>query len=553
MQPPRRPAVFALTPLALCLLLANAASAQTVPGMNSALPSGVGLPALPGADAAAGPLAGPATTASAAAAPARGNFVQPSVGLSVLQTSNVYFGTSTPARSDTVVSITPGIAFQTEGPNLRTYGNFALTGQYYARGSYSNTVLPSGTLGLSARLVDQWLYLDSSITSQQNALLTIPTQGISTATYTTTQYRISPYIDHRFDDDLRLRARSDNTWTHISGNQTGVGLSNGRYGLQTIRLDRRPTPFGWELDGRQEQTVYTDGPALSVRDEIVRARGLYAVTPHVEAGIIGGYEHYATSFTSLSHSIYGVQAKWRPNPFTRFDGVVERRFFGTGWDLSASQQIQRLSLRLNWTRAPSSYLATLQTLPAGVSVSSLLDGMLAAQYPDPAARARAIQNILAVTGLPSTLPNAINFYTQSATLQNALTFTAVLLDERNSYTASAFHIKTQDLILPGAPVLNNLLLASADYVQNGIGLGYSRRLTPVMNLNIGVLRALSTGFGINTGVSSRQTTFIVQLNRRLAPRTLLIIGLRRQLLDTANTGILSATESAVYAGLTHQF
>jgi len=129
----------------------------------------------------------------------------------------------------------------------------------------------------------------------------------------------------------------------------------------------------------------------------------------------------------------------------------------------------------------------------------------------------------------------------------------VLLDERNSYTASAFHIKTQDLILPGAPVLNNLLLASADYVQNGIGLGYSRRLTPVMNLNIGVLRALSTGFGINTGVSSRQTTFIVQLNRRLAPRTLLIIGLRRQLLDTANTGILSATESAVYAGLTHQF
>ncbi|MGE0072239.1 MAG: TIGR03016 family PEP-CTERM system-associated outer membrane protein [Thiomonas sp.] len=552
MQIHRRRAVFALSPLALCLLLANAASGQTVPGLNNALPGGVGLPALPGGELA--PVAPPEpAVAASAAAPTRGNFVQPSLGLSVLQTSNVYFGTSTPARGDTVLNITPGIAFQTEGPNLRTYGNFALTGQYYARGSYSNTVLPSGTLGLSARLVDQWLYLDSSITSQQNALLTIPTQGISTATYTTTQYRISPYIDHRFNDDLRLRARSDNTWTHISGNQTGVGLSNGRYGLQTIRLDRRPTPFGWELDGRQEQTVYTEGPALSVRDEIVRARGLYAFTPHVEAGIIGGYEHYATSFTSLSHSIYGVQAKWRPNPFTRFDGVVERRFFGTGWDISASQQIQRLSLRANWTRAPSSYLATLQTLPAGVSVSSLLDGMLAAQYPDPTARARAIQNILAVTGLPSTLPNAINFYTQSATLQNALTFTAVLLAERNSYTASVFHIKTQDLILPGTPTLNNLLLASADYVQNGIGLGYSRRLTPVMNLNVGVLRALSTGFGINTGVSSRQTTFIVQINRRLAPHTILIVGARRQLLDTANTGILSATESAIYAGLTHQF
>ncbi|MEW6558982.1 MAG: TIGR03016 family PEP-CTERM system-associated outer membrane protein [Pseudomonadota bacterium] len=551
----RHRVLFALTPLALCLLHAGAASAQTVPGaipgLNTAVPGGLGLPEAFQGNETGGALAAPLDAASAPVP--RGNFVQPSLGMSVVQTSNAYFGTSTPAKSDTIISITPGIAFQTEGPDLRTFGNFALNAQYYARGSYSNTVLPSGVLGLSARLVDQWLYFDAGITSQQNALLTIPAQGTGTATYTTTQYRVSPYIDHRFDDNLRLRARSDNTWTHISGNQTGQALSNGRYSVQSVQLDRRPTPFGWGLDARQEETVYTTSGSLTVRDEIARARALYAFTPHFEAGLIGGYEHYSTSYDSLGHSIYGVQARWQPNVFTRVDGVVERRFFGTGWNVNASQQIARLSLRLNWNRAPSSFLAGLQTIPSGVSLSNLLDGMLASQYPDPAARARAVQNLLSVTGLPSTLPNAINYYTQSATLQDTLTATAVLLDQRNSYAASLFHTKTQDLILPGSKPLNNLLLASADYVQNGVGLSYGRRLTPVMSLNVGVLRALNTGFGLNTGVSIRQTTFIVQVSRRLSPKTLLVVGARRQLLDTANTGILNANESAIYAGLTHQF
>jgi uncharacterized protein (PEP-CTERM system associated) len=543
--------LFALTPLAFCLLQAGAANAQTIPGLNTAVPGGMGLPQQIGggetADGVLAPLAG------ASAPVPRGNFVQPSLGMSVVQTSNAYFGTATPAKSDTIISISPGIAFQTEGPDLRTYGNFALNGQYYARGSYSNTVLPSGVLGLNARLVDQWLYFDAGITSQQNALLTIPTQSTSTATYTTTQYRVSPYIDHRFSDNLRLRARSDNIWTQISGNQTGQALSNGRYSLQTVRLDRRPTPLGWGLDAKQEETVYTNSGSLAVRDEIVRARGLYAFTPHFEAGLIGGYEHYSTSYASLGHSIYGMQADWRPNLFTRLGGVVERRFFGTGWDVSASQQIQQLSLRMNWTRGPSTFLAGLQTIPSGVSLSTLLNGMLASQYPDPAARARAVQNLLSVTGLPSTLPNAINYYTQSATLQDTFTATAVLLAQRNSYSASVFHTKTQDLLLPGSPPLNNLLIASANYVQNGIGLSYGRRLTPVMSLNVGVLRALNTGFGLNQGISTRQTSFIVQLNRRLSPQTILVLGARRQLLDTANTGILNANESAIYAGLTHQF
>ncbi|MGC9184396.1 MAG: TIGR03016 family PEP-CTERM system-associated outer membrane protein [Thiomonas sp.] len=553
MQTKSRTVLFALTPLAFCLLQAGSAHGQTIPGLNTTVPGGVGLPQqINGGDTQGGGLLAPLAGASAPTVP-RGNFVQPTLGMSVVQTSNAYFGTATPAKSDTIISVTPGIAFQTEGPDLRTYGNFALNGQYYARGSYSNTVLPSGVLGLSARLVDQWLYFDAGITSQQNALLTIPTQSTGTATYTTTQYRVSPYIDHRFNDDLRLRARSDNIWTRISGNQTGQALSNGRYGLQSVQLDRRPTPLGWGLDARQEETVYTTSGALTVRDEIVRARGLYAFTPHVEAGLIGGYEHYSTSYASLGHSIYGVQANWRPNVFTRLDGVVERRFFGTGWNINASQQIQRLSLRMNWNRGPSTFLAGLQTIPSGVSLSTLLDGMLASQYPDPTARARAVQNLLAVTGLPSTLPNAINYYTQSATLQDTFTATAVLLAERNSYSASLFHTKTQDLVLPGSPPLNNLLIASANYVQNGIGLSYGRRLSPVMSLNVGVLRALSTGFGLNQGVSTRQTSFIVQINSRLSPQTILVLGARRQLLDTANTGILNANESAIYAGLTHQF
>jgi uncharacterized protein (PEP-CTERM system associated) len=516
--------------------ICNNAQAQLVPA----------APALP-AQAASG-----AAVESLATAPT--TYIAPSLAVLAVSTSNANFGNGLTQRSDTILNIVPRLVVQSNHAHWHLRGDFSLSGLYYVRGTLTNTILPSGSLNLGAELVDHFLFLDAGVQSQQNVINPYVGQfnGPSSNTFTTTQYRISPYIDRLINPDLRFIARSDDTWTKVNNTPANTGIYGGRYTVQTVSLDQRPLPLGYTLLARQGETIYDNLPYSSLKDSSFRAIGNYAVSDRLVLGLIGGYEKVDAFLAHESKPIYGVRGAWQPNAFGRVDATVEHRYFGTGWNLQALGGSPLLNLSLNWTRNPTTYLASLFNGGApGANITTMLDGMLLSQYPDPVARAQAVQNLLNSSGLPAGLSTANNFFTASATLQNALSLTALMLRERNSYALSLFRTKAEDLFLPGQTLLQAVQTLSNDNIQTGIALNYGHQLTPLDNVNVTVLRANNSGFGINQGVSSKQTSFIAQYDHQFSTRTTGLIGLRRQLLKS--TAVANSNESAIFAGVIHRF
>ncbi len=533
------------TALASAILAASAGFGAAMPAQAQVLPA-VPQPPAQGASA-------PDGAAPAASTPPT-TFISPSVAVLATQTSNANFGTGLTPRSDTVLEVVPRVVLQSDHARWHLRGDFSLDGQYFARGTQVNSVLPTGVLNLNSELVDRLLYFDAGIQSQQNVINPYVGQISPAASnrYTTTQYRVSPYIDRLIRPDLRFVARSDDTWTKVNNTPANTGVFGGRYTVQTISLDQRPLPWGYTLAAQQADTTYSNLPFASLKDTTARAIGNYAASDRLTLGLIGGYERVQAFLATEDKPIYGVRGSWQPNPVSNVDATVEHRFFGTGWAVQARGGSSQFQLSMNWTRGPSTYLSALAgTGVPGTNITTLLNSMLLSQYPDPVARAQAVQNLLTSSGLPGGLSTANNFYTSTATLQNALAVTALMLRERNSYALTLFRTKTEDLFLPGQSLLQVIQTLSSDNIQAGAAFNFGRRMTPLDNLNVTLLRINNTGFGINEGQNAKQTSLIAQLDHRLTARTTVLVGARRQFLRS--TAIGNTNESAVFAGLVHRF
>lgn len=500
-------------------------------------------------------VASGATTETAPVAPA--TYISPSVAVLATQTSNANFGTTGDTRADTILNVVPRLQFFSQHARWRLRGDFSVNGQYYARNTESAAALPAGAILFNSEPVEQLLHFDAGLSAQQNIINPYVSQS-SANQYTTTQYNVHPYIDRRITPDLRFTAGSDDTWTNTSNVPADTGIYNGRYTVQSIGLEQRPTPFGYSLQAQQAETKYSDLPYSSLKDTTARAIANYALTNRLILGVIGGYEKVEAFQADLSKPIYGLRGSWMPNALGGVNATVEHRYFGTGWNLAANGGSNQLQFALNWTRAPSTFLQSInQSGTPASNLTTLLDGMLLQQYPDPLSRARAVQLVLAETGLPAGLATGNALFTPTTTLQNAFNVLALLIRDRNSFALSAFRVKSEDLILPGQTLLQALrslpgnILLSSDNIQTGAAFNYGRRLTPITNLNVTLVRSINTGFGPNEGQDARQTSLFVQVDRRLSPNTIGLVGVRRQLLRS--TIVSNSNESAIFAGLVHRF
>ena len=481
-------------------------------------------------------------------------YISPSIAVVGTETSNANFGTGLSARSDTILQVVPRVVLVSDHARWRVRGDFSLNGLYYARGSQINQVLPNGYLGLHSEVVDRLFYVDASMQSQQNVINPYVGQvGNATSNqYTSTQFHISPYVDRLINPNLRFIARSDDTWTKVSNVPADTGIFGGRYLVQTVSLDQRPLPWGYTLLARQEEASYNGLPYASLKDTAFRAIGNREISNQLTVGLIGGYEKVQAFLAEENKPIYGVRGDWRPNAYGQIEGALEHRYFGMGWNLQATGGTAITRFNLGWTRGPSTYLAGLATnIAPGTNITGLVDGLLLSQYPNPVQRAQAVQALINGSGLPSGLGIGSNFYTASASLQNSLTATALLLRERNSYALSIYRISTEDLFLPGQGLLQVVQTLSSDNTQTGVAFNFGRRLSPIDNLNITVLRANNTGFGINEGRNAHQTSFTAQFDHRFSPETTGLIGVRRQFLKSSTVG--NSSESAAFVGMVHRF
>lgn len=515
---------------------------------SALLPAQPGSPRLPA-------LAASAPRPVAAASGALPNtYIMPSIAVLGTATSNANYGTGASSRSDQLLQLQPHLFLISDHARWQLQADLGLDALYYAQGTQASLVAPDGTASLHSDLIDQFLYFDASFDAQRQAISPYVAQGesLSGSTYTSTQWRISPYIDHLFTPSLRLQARSDDTWTQVSNTSGGTGITGGRYLDQTISLDQRPADWGYELLAQQIYATYTDQPYAWLRDTTGRVIPDYALSPQWIVGIVGGAEKVQVYGAQDNASIYGVRLQWRPRPDDGMQATVEHRFFGTGWNVQANGGTALLRFSMNWLRDIGSSLAPVgNSGDASSNVTQLLNGLLSTEYPNPLQRAQVVQALLGESGLPPGLATSGGFYTSSSLLQNSLVANALLLRTRDSFALSIYRNRIEDLFLPGQQVLSLLQGESSDNDQSGAAFNYGHRLTPLDTVNLTLQHEVDVGFGLNQGQDAHQTALIVQLDHRFSPRTIGLIGVRRQYLVSSVVG--NSNESAIFAGFVHRF
>lgn len=472
------------------------------------------------------------------------------VSSQVTWTSDTALGSATGVESDdTAIELRPRFAIRREGARLRISGSAAFTGTTYLNGTQPSRVLPVADLNAHLEAVERWFYVEGSARALQTRAnpFGASTGSASTAnTLTTTQLRLSPYIESRPAPNWRYRLRSDNTKTSDAGSTFSVSASNasGYFGRHSLLVERDPRPFGARFEVERSDTRYDDSPDRLILD-VARLTTDYAFSDEFSAGLRGGYER--NNFSSDEKGpIYGVQARWRPSERTEIEAFREKRFFGTGWRFGFDHRTPLVAWNIALRRGIDTAPQALFELPATDNVAGLLDAIFTTRHPDPVERARVVQDFIAQRGLPAATLGPTNIYTQRISVVNSRSASITLIGSRNTITLSGFNTRTEDAAtLSLAPVNSEL----SNNIQYGAGLEFSRRTSATGSLTAGLdwsrIRALVTAARTDeTGVRLRYTL-------QLAPRTSTFIGMRYRVLDSSVAA--DGEEGAVFVGLDQRF
>ncbi len=484
--------------------------------------------------------------------PAQQWSVSPSIEAGATLTNNANYDTGAQREADLIFNVAPGVTFSRDGPRLRVNGSASLNVIGYASGTQTSRVLPQADVLANLEAVERFFFIEAALRANQEVLNPFLPQSDEASTfnkYTYTQASIAPYLQGALGDDWRYLVRSDNSYTNTS--QADSALSDSYYGRHAAEIVRLPTPFGASLRLQSDITRFTEDPEADQHLEVVRATIKYAFTPQFIVGLRGGYER--TNYTTGDDSgpIYGADLAWSLNPRTRLSGYWESRFFGPSYEAVFSNRQRLLATSLSASRSVSTYPELILRLPATGNISSLLNSILIAQFPDPIERARQVQDLITRQVLPSSLPNAVNIYTQSVNVLTSGSATFALIGVRNTLALNLYYTKTR--ALPDATIPPFFLVFN-DNIQKGAFVSFNHRLTPETSLNALAGRRETRGLDQSTGDVTDQDTVQVQVARQLSPRTSAFIGARYQQQDSTSSSsvIRNSNEAAVFIGFAHQ-
>jgi uncharacterized protein (PEP-CTERM system associated) len=526
----------------------------TVPGV----PGVTTIPAVPGSTTAAPPgTIGPGSPRQAAADTDLGKpppfYIQLNISSELTWTNNALFGTGA-KQSDEILDITPGIVVHGDGANYRLDGNFYLDGVAYFHHTEPDRVLPRGYLLFNADLVQNLLYFDAGIRSSTFVENPFGVASVGPAStyneYTTTQFRASPYIQRELTPDITLSARSDDSWTTTDA-PAGFAGTDGFYGMQSVRIERRPEPLGWGVLVSQSDSRFQGESNDALKDDAARLSVNYSFDP-VLLGLIAGYERAYVDGPSKEHYIAGVRFEWRPDLRTAFSATVEERYFGTGWNLNLGHREEDFALSANWSRDVTTYPTLLGSQLGAGFVPSLLDSVLSGEYTNTTARTEAVQNLLLTTGIPSDIPGGPSLVASAQALNvDTASVNAIFLGKFNTLAVTVYRTRTVPYVIDGEPLVLTVPGAFIDNTVDGATISLDHKLSPTLDVNATLLRTLTEGLGSVSGASSHQTSLVIQLNDRITPRTSAFLGVRHQILDS--NLVASTTESAVFVGINHRF
>ena len=532
-----------LRPLAAALLLF---SAPTIAQQNAAgaIPApNIGSPAPAATDS-------PNETATKSG---RAWSVTPRVSLTMTATDNVNVSGNANSEYDLITELAPGLRAEARTARLQGYLDYALRGQFYANSDYSRTQNALNAFA-TFEAVDDWFFVDVSGNISQQAISAFGTQSpndssLNNNSTETAIYRLSPYIRGQLGGlvDYLVRYNASTTRSEAA-NTSDVDIG------QWVGQIRGGTPFQnlkWSVDGNRQTTDYSNGRQTDA--DLLRLLATYLITPQFSISASGGWErnNYA-SLEKESRNNYGYGFDWNPTQRTQISGFKERRFFGDGHRFSVSHRFPMSSIRYSDTRDVSVLPNQFTTTGLDGNLSQLQ--LQAIQFCTSLLGANAsqtqINTCVALTLGPNFNPQVTSsFLASQASIQRRQELAFVLFGVRNSITLQLNRSENSSILAANA--LADDFSQSSVVRQNGIGLTFSHRLSPLSSLNASANRQQSTGRdGAANNLKTTTTLYQVSMSTKLGAKTSGTFSLRRSRFDTTANPY---TENALLGTVTYTY
>ena len=564
-----RPAALRRGTLA-ALLLAGVCSVQAqgvrIPG-GMPLPGDVPLPVTPGTDPAQlpgiapvptiGPLVGPGGAApvvpGAAVAPppvARTLYLEGDITARLTATDRGRL--DAPSGKDLILGVSPRLYARSRGAQLNVNAMVGLDSIKYFEHTNDDYTQPVAAIDAQAILVDNLLFLDGGLSVDRRASSPYSTQtaDVSTDEQVDTRIaRLSPRLERRLPSGWNTLLRSDNIWTHRSGDSVGglTGAPAREYSQDTqFRVDRTPEPFGLGLEGSHELLQYDSRTVMQI--DGVRATAGYAYSPQLTVWGIGGVERSDFQNRTENDSDYGFRVRWAPLERSVLTAEVRRRFFGTGFNAQWDHTHRNFGFTLAGAREP---YTSPEAVQLGGNIGQQFNDLFRQRGYDQAQREALVRAALIAYGLPATLADPVSFHVSRPQLNTSGSAMFTALGRRSVFIASVYYRKLTDLHRSDDPVLATL---PGNTRQAGGQVSANFRLTPLSALDASYRIDDTQGLGADASRSSRDQIYSIGTTHSLSPHTRVDLSLQHHKLETVDVlRPSSASSNSAGIGINYRF
>jgi len=433
----------------------------------------------------------------------------PSISASETYSDNVSQTTDDRAQSSFISELMPSFTVTENGPRLKLNGNYQLHLYSYSnKVENTNNASSQYNLNMQAKVIEQLLDLDARATRQTVSQSAFGPQG-NDSLYSNSNrsdistYSITPTLRHRFGGTADAYLRY--TRNRVSGDSSVLGNSTGDNISANITSGANFTTIGWGVNAVQDK--YDDQTYGTAETQNLEANVRYRVGQTISLTATGGYDKYdyqAASNEAKQGKSWTGGFIWTPSSRTRLQMAYGRRYYGNTGNMAFSFRGHRSAVNASYTdtvtTSRQNFLANTQS-----SSTSLLDAALTASIPDPVARAKAIADYIAATGVNVGTVNSPNYLSNMFQRQKSLQVGYTLESAHGSSTVSVYKTRSAALSTQqaGSDALGqNLALLNNNLDLLGSTASYTQRLRQttqlVASLNYQRSRTLDTDLTTNS-------------------------------------------------------
>lgn len=444
----------------------------------------------------------------------------PSLDLKETYSDNIRLAPPGNEKSDFVTQINPGIALTGTGPRLKVNARYGMQNLVYADEGNRNTTRHNLNARANAELLDDFFYLDVNGSVSQQNISAFGTQSADNANVTdnlteTRTYSLSPYLRHRFGS----MASSELRYTHDSVDTGTGGLSTSQANRILFNLNSGTAfkTLGWGLNYNKQKINYSD---RTIDSETLSGSLRYVISPRLSLNATSGYEknNYLSIGEKPDSAFWSAGFTWAPAERTNITASAGKRFFGSTYALKINHRTRKTA----WSLGYSEDITTTRDqflLPATIDTADFLNQLWTASIPDPVLRQQIVDAFIRDAGLPASLSDSINYFTNRYFLQKRLQGSVALNGIKNTLVLSMFNTlreaqtaQEMDSTLLGS----NSLALNDETRQTGANLLWNWRITPrtSSNMNVGYAKTIS----LSTDREENTKSIRFGLTRKFQPK-----------------------------------